>query len=301
MRLMVVSAYRVCPQQFDVTAMTVTAQQTRILLQQGVTNPNPRIQFISDLIQQINIWCQQHKEVLISMDANENVDDPRSKIMQLFVETDLINLHYHHHPAATKPATHQRGSHPIDMMIGSPLLASTLKHAWILPFGEPTLIKGDHRLLGLDFDVETLFGSHPSTPSPGILCDVNSRHEQHVHQFCKRVVTQCNCLQLAERTSTLLDQAILTPTDLSEIDAIDDMLTKILTRSDKQCRPLSSTPWSPALQKAYLIHCYWSLTFTAKKTERDLSSSLKSIASRLPPNTLNTDPAISLTAKLRKA
>jgi len=41
MRLIVVSAYRVCPQQFDATTSTVTAQQTRLLLQQGVTNPNP--------------------------------------------------------------------------------------------------------------------------------------------------------------------------------------------------------------------------------------------------------------------
>jgi len=301
MRLIVVSAYRVCPQPFDATTTTVTAQQTRILLQQGVPNPNPREQFITDLIQQITTWRQHHKEVLIGMDANENIDDPQSKIMRLFNETDLIDLHYHRHPAATKPATHQRGSHPIDIMIGSPLLASTLTHAWILPFGEPALIKGDHRLLGLDFNADALFGSRPSLPSQGPLRGVNSRHEQHVHQFCKRVVKQCNRFRLAERTSTLFEQAILAPPDLSELDAIDDTLTKILIRSDKQCRPLSSTPWSPTLQKAYLIHRYWSLTFTAKKTERDLSSSLKSIAQRLPPDALDASPDISLTAKLRKA
>ncbi len=79
------------------------------------------------------------------------------------------------------------------------------------------------------------------------------------------------------------------------------MLTKILTRSDKQCRPLSTIPWSPTLQKAYLIHRYWSLTFTTKKTERDLLSLLQSITQQLPPDAINTDPAISLTAKLRKA
>jgi len=41
MHLIVVSAYRLCPQQFDATANMVTAQQTRLLLQQGITNPNP--------------------------------------------------------------------------------------------------------------------------------------------------------------------------------------------------------------------------------------------------------------------
>ncbi len=193
--------------------MTVTAQQTQILLQQGVTNPNPRAQFISNLIQQITTWRHQNKEVLIGMDANENVDDPRSKIMCLFAETDLIDLHYHRHPATMKLASHQQGSHPIHLMIGSPLLTSSLTHAWILPFGKPTLIKGYHWLLGLDFDAETLFGSRPSTPSPGLIHGVNSRHEQHVHQFCKRVVKHCNQHQLAEHTSTLLDKLILAPSD----------------------------------------------------------------------------------------
>jgi len=79
-RLIVASAYRVCPQQFDATTMTATAQQTRLLLQQGVCNPNPRQQFISDLIQQIRQWRMQNKEVLIGMDANENINGPTPKL-----------------------------------------------------------------------------------------------------------------------------------------------------------------------------------------------------------------------------
>jgi len=71
MRLIVVSAYRVCPQTFNATTTTVTAQQTHLLLQQGVTNPNPHKQFITDLITQINSWRQQNKEVLVGLDANE--------------------------------------------------------------------------------------------------------------------------------------------------------------------------------------------------------------------------------------
>jgi len=81
MCLILVSAYRVCPQQFDATTTTVTTQQTRILLQQGVRHPNPCKQFITDLVTQITAWCQQNKEVLIGLDANERIDDPHSKIM----------------------------------------------------------------------------------------------------------------------------------------------------------------------------------------------------------------------------
>jgi len=95
MRLILVSAYRVCPQQFDATTIMVTAQQTRILLQQGVRHPNPCKQFITDLVTQITAWRQQNKEVLVGLDANERIDDPCSKIMRLMAETDLIDLHHH--------------------------------------------------------------------------------------------------------------------------------------------------------------------------------------------------------------
>jgi len=56
MRLFVVSAYRVCNQEFDATTITATAQQTRLLLQQGIQQPNPKTQFITDLISQVKTW-----------------------------------------------------------------------------------------------------------------------------------------------------------------------------------------------------------------------------------------------------
>jgi len=166
MRLMVVSAYQVCPQQFDATTSTVTAQQTCILLQQGVKHPNPHKQFIPDLTAQINLWCQQNKEVLVGLDANERIDDPHSKIMCLMAETDLIDLHHHHYPSSDKPTTHQCGLHPIDLILGSPHLASTLVHAWILPFGNPPLIKGDHHLLGLDLMQKSFLAASRINPLP---------------------------------------------------------------------------------------------------------------------------------------
>jgi len=52
-RIIVASAYCVGLQTFDVTSNTVTAQQTRLLQQQGITNLNPRWQFmIHNLINQ---------------------------------------------------------------------------------------------------------------------------------------------------------------------------------------------------------------------------------------------------------
>jgi len=143
-RAIIVSAYQVCKQEFDSTTNTATAEQTCLLLQNGATNPNPRQQFITDLIKQVKEWCQQGKEVLIGMDANEDVDNTKSHISRIFMETDLIDVHHHHYPTQTKPPTYQRGSEPIDMIIGTELFATALTAAWILLFGDLPLLKGDH-------------------------------------------------------------------------------------------------------------------------------------------------------------
>jgi len=84
-------------------------------------------------------------------------------VAKLFTETDLVDLHHHQHPGLQKPPTHQWGSQAIDLIAGSPLVASAMLHAWMHPFGKPATIKGDHHLLGVDLDPEVLFGTAECT------------------------------------------------------------------------------------------------------------------------------------------
>jgi len=197
-RLIVVSGYRVCNQKFDAASNTATAQQIRLLQAQGIQNPKPRRIFIDDLIAQINKWRNEHKEVLICMDANESIDDPKADISRLFTATDLVDLHHHRYPSIRKPATHQRGTNAIDVMAGSPLVVEALRNAWICPFATPAIIKGDHRLLGVDLDPEILFGNRSVSITKLQERGVNSRHELKCTKFCKLVVTKCLQSQLAE-------------------------------------------------------------------------------------------------------
>jgi len=297
-RVIIASAYRVCPQEFDATANTSTAQQTRLLQQHGIPTPNPRQQFITDLIQQIKKWCLQNKEILICMDANEDVSNPKSQISRLFLETDLVDIHHYRYPTIPRPATHQRGSLPIDMMIGTTLFATAATAAWMLPFGDPPLIKGDHRILGADFHPGILFGSTPDNPASNTLRGINSRHEQHVIQYCEHVVKQCNAHRLAERIGTLFTKISLEERDLVELESIDTKLTKILVQADQRLRPLSSVPWSPAVKQAYLLHRYWVLTRTAKRNHHNLSDALNRIKNQLENNAIDLDPQVSLSTKL---
>ncbi len=106
-RLIVMWSYRVCNQPFDAASQTVTAQQIRLLQAKGIAKPKPRTAFLNDLIQQVRQWQQEQKEVIICMDANDPVDDPKAEISRIFRETDLTDLHHHQHPGICKPATQQ--------------------------------------------------------------------------------------------------------------------------------------------------------------------------------------------------
>jgi len=172
------------------------------------------------------------------MDANEDVDNPKSHIMRLFNEADLIDLHHNRYPAQPKPATHQCGSHPIDIMAGTPLCAMALQHTWILPFGMPPMIKGDHHLLGLDFDMDILFGSLPN-PMSAIPRGVNSNHKLQILKFCKETIADCNKYQIAECIDDLKQKQHLSDKDLDELEQIDSRLTQILVSADHRCCPLS--------------------------------------------------------------
>jgi len=280
----VLSSYRVCHQQFDAGTQTVTAQQIRLLQAKGITNPKPRTAFLDDLIQQIKTWQCDNKEIIICMDANDPLDDPRADISRLFHEMDVINLHYHKYPGARKPATQQRGRNSIDLIAGSLGAAEAMVHAWICPFGEPAMIKGDHHLLGIDFDPDVLFGNALAPPTHLMNQGVNSQHEQKVTKFCKRMVSQCNQHQLAERLIYLKSRPKLTPTDLDELESIDQQLMQILIKADNHCKPPHPDPWSPELDQTYLRHRLWTIKLTAHRNQWNMSAITNAIQARLCPS-----------------
>ncbi len=69
----ILSGYGVCKnQQINMGSKNTLNQQYWLLHQQGQQNPDPRSQFLDDLICQVKTWQEQQKAVLICIDANEN-------------------------------------------------------------------------------------------------------------------------------------------------------------------------------------------------------------------------------------
>jgi len=166
-------------------------------------------------------------------------------------------------------------------MAGSPLFVEAMVAAWIHPFHDPVMIKGDHCMLGIDFDKDILFGNSMSPLASPQLRGVNSRHPQKVTKFCKRVITRCNQHQLAEQLAALQQLDKMELHHFDELEEINSLLTKILTMADRCCAPQNPAPWSPSLNQAYLRHCLWSITLTVKKTKHNLMPMLTAIQQRL--------------------
>jgi len=147
---------------------TAYTQQYNILLDQHHFKPDASKQFVMDIIKFIHRWQSMH-DILLCLNANNNTVESRDHgIERIINKTALINLHQYRHLHTPSPATYNRGHLTIDYCLGTKGFAQALTAAWMLPFGLPPTLSGNHQTLGLEFDHDVLFGQKipQATPSP---------------------------------------------------------------------------------------------------------------------------------------
>ncbi len=277
-------------------------QQYHILHQQGQQNPNPRSSFLDDLIPIINNWRAQKKAVLMCIDANKNIHKPKSTGMaRLFQETDLIDLHHHHHPNSLCPPMHNQGSHPIDLCAGSREFLEALWAAWYLPFGKPLGLCGNHQTLGLDFDIDILFKHQVTLNMPAIMCRVNSNNPALIKEFCMHAIAASQKANMYGQIHQLLTKEHFSPNNHKDLEQIDAELTQLLVSADQQCKKPGTHPWSLELHKAYIIHHYWTLKLSSKCTGRQYLQALTKIENQFTTTQLKISPTNSISAHLQAA
>ena len=75
---------------------TAYSQQCHILNIRGNQNPNPREEIINNLIEFINNLKQSGHQIILSIDANEEIKENQQKnygIQKLLKQTQLIDAH----------------------------------------------------------------------------------------------------------------------------------------------------------------------------------------------------------------
>ena len=141
-----------------VRTLTVTAQQTSLLRQQG-RHETPRQAFITDLCQFITDQHIQGNSVLLTGNYNEELDIKYDGITKLCSDFHLVNLMYHL-TGQDNFATYAHSSKCIDYILCDAWVSDASIQGCYEPF--QYCLKGDHRAMVIDFDTNLLFGN-PTT------------------------------------------------------------------------------------------------------------------------------------------
>jgi exonuclease III len=160
--LHVVSAYRVCQSQIKHHySMSTYSQQYFMLLQQGINQPDPRKQFITDMTNLLTFLTENKDNyVILGIDANEAVTGNNSEICEMITKCNLVDIYARKHQDATEFATHIKGSKRIDFIFCTENIVPFIDRVGYVPFHRA--LDTDHRACFCDI-------------SPSILSPVSKR------------------------------------------------------------------------------------------------------------------------------
>ncbi|CAJ1953797.1 unnamed protein product, partial [Cylindrotheca closterium] len=257
--LVVVSAY--CPNKEGTNAGSVWNYQQNYWLSKGVT-VDPRDKLTLDLVDLIKKWKAEGCEILLGLDANEDVsyNSPSSFRQEMRSEglTEAILLrHQGPYPATTQS---RMTDTPIDGIFVTNEVRVTA--GGYLDFQQ--YFKSDHRGLWIDIDLEATLGAPPVTslsfqPRRLTLADGRS-----VDRYIKAAEAGYRHFRLPQRLTQLAEDisvqdGYLTANQQARFNTIHRQAYEIRRRAERNCRKLTmgKVHWSPQMQQKWdRLHLY---------------------------------------------
>lgn len=148
LRLSIITSYRsvIGSRGSKSDSQRVQMQQMRHMEKRGVHNFDARAQIIQDLIVFINQLQKEGNEVILMLDANEELEGPA--MQKLCEACNLFDLHERWDDEGPPPATFRYGSTKIDHILGTKLVKDGIVGRGIL--GEDLSPRSDHLALWVD-------------------------------------------------------------------------------------------------------------------------------------------------------
>ena len=101
--------------------------------------------------------------------------------------------------------------------------------------------------------MDILFGYKLPDPTKPQYCGVYS-NKMTVKRFSKMVVDGFLRYNLFDQIYALAAKSKFTQDNHEFLDTIDEHITTIIIKADRQCQRLNQAPWSSELHYAYLVH-----------------------------------------------
>jgi hypothetical protein len=257
--MIIVTACRVCEGNVSASgASTAFHQQWNILRRTGHPTPNPRKQFVTDLILEIEKWQRAGADIILGGDLNERLGDTQNGIANLVTKCGLVDPHASAHGIAGEPSTHSRGSKCLDYVLVSSAVLPFIRKCGIDPFHQ--ILFTDHRGLFLDIDLKGLLGGELAQilapKSRGVSSNTDKPEvyiqASHQHLSSNNVSTNSASMFAAARTVHTVPNALITA-----INKFDRTITQGMPLAERLCRRKPRAAWSAAIATASRTVKFW--------------------------------------------
>lgn len=231
---------------------------TYIQQQAASGEQDPLDVFDQDFKQMIEMFIDSNHNIIVMGDFNENLNG-RSNIEMWMGEHGIFDVLQERYPGQA-PATHKRGSSPIDGIFASENLLITQGG---YEGGRDEL--SDHRLLWADFTLDSILGIDRGDIVKPKAKKLQATNRTRVRRFNRALLQQIQQHKLVEKARKL-EEDIGTNKSMTEpqkerYEAIDSQRCRAVIHAEKGCAklPPNDAEFSLVLKRALGIYIIWDL------------------------------------------
>jgi len=225
--LRVVLAYWPC---YSMSPLSTYQQQVRYLARMNCTDL-PKNLFLSDLIQVVLEWQVEGDLIILSTDLNKDIRDQKIQTMLKTVGLVEITTALYMQQA---PATHNRGSLPIDGIF-MPVTLLDLCHEGYLVFGDE--VPSNHQVVWLDIPMQSVCPMKSEPIECPIACWLQFKDPRVVTKYNQILWELLSSSGMAARAQALMMEvkSRLSQTQQAEYKAIDKAAMEYRHHTEKNC------------------------------------------------------------------
>jgi hypothetical protein len=222
--IVVITAYRVCQERSNNAGpKTAFMQQYTALLEQGITDPNPREQLLKDLSELIAQKRQSNYKPILMMDANGSVATDE-KFRKFLLSNNLIDPYYVKFKAS--PPTYVRGTKRLDYIVMDESLSEAVARIGYLGSHEG-VVDADHSYAYVDFRSDALFCGSIHRPTPMNNRQFTLLKTEKVHEFLELLHKALKSHRIEEKVGKLLADfrhSGLTDENVASYNTLDNLI-----------------------------------------------------------------------------